>query len=65
MALTTMMSGMFWGMTRAVVQTTMHFQYLGWHGWYLQHRLMACDDVILLILFTSFHQKVLSCVLIC
>lgn len=26
MAVTTMMSGMFWGMTRAVVQTTMHFQ---------------------------------------
>lgn len=26
MALTTLMSGMFWGMTRAVVQTTMHFQ---------------------------------------
>ena len=26
MAVTTLMSGMFWGMTRAVVQTTMHFQ---------------------------------------
>ncbi|CAK9049260.1 unnamed protein product [Durusdinium trenchii] len=26
MAVTTVMSGMFWGMTRAVVQTTMHFQ---------------------------------------
>ena len=35
MALTTLMSGMFWGMTRAVVQTTMHFQSLDlrmWHG---------------------------------
>ena len=28
MAVTTMMSGLFWGMTRAVVQTTMHFQQL-------------------------------------
>ncbi|CAJ1349030.1 unnamed protein product, partial [Effrenium voratum] len=26
LVLTTLMSGMFWGMTRAVVQTTMHFQ---------------------------------------
>ena len=46
MALTTLMSGMFWGMTRAVVQTTMHFQSLDWNVawgpavwevWYLGH----------------------------
>ncbi|CAE7349386.1 unnamed protein product [Symbiodinium natans] len=29
MALTTLLSGSFWGMTRAVVQTTMHFQIVG------------------------------------